>query len=90
MPVVRRAALIAVPFMLAACGESTPSQEDTRDWLEREIGFTPVQAACVVDQVWALDDGDGLRDELAEQTPDLDDDEEAQLTQIVQACTAGS
>jgi len=76
---------------LAACGPGSPDQEDTKDWLEREIGFTAAQASCVVDQVWALgDDSEEIRDELAEQTPDLSDADEARLAQLVQACTTGN
>ena len=83
-------ALLGV-MALGACAPSSPDREDTRKWLEREIGFTAAQAGCVTDQVWALgDEGDDIRDELAEQTPDLDEAEEALLTQLVQACTTGN
>ena len=76
---------------LAACAPSSPDREDTKDWLEREIGFTAAQAGCVVDQVWALGaDAEEIRDELAEQTPDLDGADEARLAQLVQACTTGN
>jgi hypothetical protein len=93
MRAVRAVVLVAASFLLlAACGESRPDPEETRDWLVHEIGFTDTQAQCVLDQVWALDevDDDDLRDELAEDNPDLDDDDEARLAAIVRSCTIGN
>jgi len=95
VPPVRKVTGAAVGLFgviaLGACSPSSPDQEDTRKWLEREIGFTSAQAGCVVDQVWALgDEGDDIRDELAEQTPDLSDADETRLAQLVQACTTGN
>lgn len=95
MSPVRKVTAAAVGLLgvigLVGCTPSSPNQDDTKKWLEREIGFSPAQASCVVDQVWALgDEGDDIRDELAEQTPDLSDADEARLAQLVQACTTGN
>lgn len=90
-PLTRVAVVAVIALGMMACTPSSPDREDTRDWLEREVGFTAAQAGCVVDQVWALgDEDDDIRDELAEQTPDLDDADEARLTRLVQACTTGN
>jgi hypothetical protein len=93
MRAVRGLVVVAASFLLlAACSESSPDLEETRDWLVREVGFTDTQAQCVLDQVWALDelDDDDLRDELAEENPDLDDDDETRLAAIVRSCTIGN
>jgi hypothetical protein len=90
VPAVRAAVglVAAGALVLLGCTESTPDQAETRDWLIDEIGFTEAQATCVVDQVWALDDvdDDDLLSELAEDNPDLEDDDEVRLAEIVRSC----